>query len=51
MKLSNKINKKPYSQNTLMASRFRIGESSESSKLISLPIDKGDCIIEGFKTE
>jgi hypothetical protein len=26
-------------------------ESSEFSKLISLPIDKGDYIIKGFKTE
>ena len=34
-----------------MASRLTIGESSESSKLIFLPIGKGDCIIKGFKME
>ena len=34
-----------------MASRLTIGESSESSKLISSPIGKKDCIIKGFKME
>ena len=34
-----------------MGSRFTIGESSESSKLIFLPIGKGDCKINGLKTE
>ena len=42
---------KTYLQNRLMASRLTIGESSESPKFKSLPIDKGECTIKGFKPE
>ena len=34
-----------------MASRLKIGEKSDSSKSVSLPIAKGTCVIKGFKTE
>ena len=40
-----------YPPNRLMASRLRIGKSSESSKLLSLAKAKGYCMMKGFKME
>jgi hypothetical protein len=43
--------KKTYSQNRLIALRSKIGESSESSNLVSMTIAKGNCVIKTFKVE